>query len=775
VPGRIGRFQVERKLGAGAQGSVWLARDHDLERRVAIKVLDRGGSDEAVTAAFRREARTLSRIQHPNIVTIYEAGRWQGRPFLVFEYVDGRLLKELIPATGMPVDKATELFADLLSGMAEAHRQGVVHRDLKPGNILVTAEGIPKVMDFGIARMLEAPSRRLAEDSGSPRYMAPEYVREGRVGAPADVFALGLIFYEMLTGRPGYPQTDTRGVLEALLAGPPPPPSSLLPDLDERLDRLVLKALEPDPEARHADAGDFLAALQAGLEPAVEQDALRGQGTVEFLLRRMQRKNDFPALAHSIRRLNALAATSDRDLSEIAALIARDFSLTNKVLKVVNSAYYGRFSGHVGTVSRAVVVLGMQPIRALAASLIFFEHLQDRQRADGLRARASAALFAAVLASRLAPPGAPDAHEEFFLSGMLYRLGELLVAYYLPDEAAGIAALEAQGLPRGQAQVRTLGQTYDSIGQAVARSWNFPQELVASLGELPPEAVLAGGSRAFDQRRLAAGFAAETADWVQQGRDPEGRARLLQRFGQALGLDGEGLDRLLAGATDEFLSLTAELRETRPPDPFMRALAGAETRPDAAVRPLEGMGTAEVLADDGDTPIDAESVLTAGLQELTALMVSEPPLSELCAVVLETLYRALGCGRVVLCLRAAGGAHLQGRLAFGEGAKEAAARFRIPLAWRNDVFHAAIRNGVDVHIEDASNPKLQDNLPDWYRRAGVAGSFLLFPLLLKGRPLGLIYADRPEPHGLDVGPRTLNLLKALRNQLLLAVQRAGER
>ena len=774
MAGRIGRFKIERRLGSGTQGTVWLARDPDLGRRVAVKVLDHGGSDARATTAFRREARTLSRIQHPNIVSIYEAGRWQGRPFLVFEYLRGRLLGELLAEGGMPVDRAAELFEDLLAGMAEAHRRGVVHRDLKPANILVTDEGVPKVMDFGIARMLDAPMRRLKENSGSPRYMAPEYLREGRVGPPVDVFALGLIFYEMLTGQPAYPQKDTRAVLEALLAGPPPPPSSRIADLDERLDHLILKALEPDPEARYADAGDFLAALRearARRSPG-EEEGGQGRGTLDFLLRRMQRKSDFPALAWSIRRINALAAGGDQDLSEISSLITRDFALTNKVLKAVNSAWYGRFSGRVGTVSRAVVVLGIQPIRALAASLIFFEHLQDRRRAASLRARASAALFSAVFAARLAPAGEPEAHEEFFLSGMLHRLGSLLVAYYLPDEAAGIAALEAQGMSPAQAQISTLGQTFEAIGQAVARNWNFPRELVASLAALPADGSRYGEQ---DRRRLAAGFAVEVADWLERGRDPKAREALLRRFGPALDLDGEGLDRILDGALQEFEALTSELRQGRDPDPFLRALSDPPVRSDARDGDtLEGMGPAAVL-DDGEASPAPESLLTAGLQELTSLMVSEPPLSEICGVVLETIYRALGCGRVVLCLRDRNGACLQGRLAFGEGGMEAAARFRIPLAWHSDVFHAALKNGVDAYIEDSADPRLQDKLPDWYRRAGVAGSFLLFPVRIKGRPVGLIYADHPEPRGLAIQSQTLDLLKALRNQLVLAVQRAGER
>jgi len=787
----IGRFKVGRKLGSGNQGTVYLCGDPELQRRVAIKLLDKTvlGSQEAA-ASFHREARSMSKIQHPNIVSIYEAGRQDGVPYLVFEFVEGRLLSEVIKGGELDVARTLELFSGMLEGIDRAHRQGIVHRDLKPSNIIISDEGMPKIMDFGIARVLSGQRDRDTQLIGSPRYMAPEYIERGEVGTAADVFALGLILDEMLTGMPVFSGSQ-QAVLESIINDEVPPPSGFNQSVDERLDRIVLKALEKDPGARYGSAGEFLKVLADyskvdGDEGGVNES---GKGTIEFLLRRMQRKSDFPALSQSVRTLNAMASTSDKDVNDMAKVIVKDFALTNKILKVVNSAYFGHFSGKIGTITRAVVVLGMQPIRSLAASLIFFEHLHDKAQAESLRSQTAASLYSAVLAGHVAAERDPQHREEHFLSAMLHHLGRMLVAYYLPDEAREIERLVGQqGTDELKAQRSVLGTSYEDVGISIAKQWNFPPDVTQSLKALPPDAEVEPPEDLDQSRRAVAGFANDMAEWLGgDADDTSTRRALLSRYGKALDMDAKKMSSLMASATREYLKLVENISAGGKRDLFVSRLkdridasrkrkqtgqtasAGdisATTQPVTAKVP--GMaGASQVLDDAPMSAGDSETLLTEGLQEVTNILLNEPTLPELCNIVLETMYRAMAFQRVVLCLRDMSGGQMTAKIGFGGDVESYLKNFHFPLAWQADVFHAAVKNGVDVYISDAREAKTQTDLPDWYRRISDAGSFVIFPLVVKKQPMGLIYGDHPLKDGLQINGKTLNLLKTLRNQIVL--------
>jgi len=794
----IGRFKVGKTLGSGNQGTVYLCSDPELQRRVAIKLLDKQplGSEEASTA-FHREARSMSKIQHPNIVSIYEAGRHEGLPYLVFEYVEGRLLSELIHDGKLDVTRSLKLFQGLLEGMQRAHQQGIVHRDLKPANIIISNEGVPKVMDFGIARMLSGQGDPDTQLIGSPRYMAPEYVEKGEVSTKIDVFALGLILDEMLTGMPVFPGNDPHAVLDSIVRDPVAPPSRFNPAVDERLDRVVLKALEKDPGIRYQDAGELLQALRDYQTHPVDPKPPatgEGSGTLEFLLRRMQRKNDFPALAQSIRTLNAMADTSDKSVSDMSKVIVKDFALTNKILKVVNSAYFGNFSGKVGTISRAVVLIGMQPIRALAASLIFFDHLHDKAQAQEMKAQITAALYSAVLASNLAGELDPEKREEYFISAMLQNLGRILVTYYLHEEAQEISRLLAQqGMAPLQAQRTVLGITFEEVGIGIARQWNFPEEILYTLKALPEDAELKSPKTLGERRRLVAGFANDTAVWIggNSQEDAVARNALMRRYGKVLNLDAKRLGRVLGSATKEFLDLIGSAAAGTREDPFVQRLqgrieaarehkgAGREPAPGDISAPQSSAPTLipgatpvpaeRVLAEPPRSSDDREALLTEGLQEVTGLLLNQLNLSQLCSVVLETMYRAMAFQRALLCLRDRSGRFVEAKIGFGEGVDVFLKGFRFPMEWEPDVFHAALKNGVDVHISNTHESRIQGRLPSWFTRLGDMGAFLVFPLVVKERPIGLIYGDYRLSDGLQMTPKTLNLLKTLRNQIVLGL------
>ncbi len=788
---QIGRFLVGRVLGSGNQGTVYLCHDTQLERRVAIKLLNRSLSQ----SAFRDEARTMSKLQHPNIVSIYEAGEFQETPYLVFEFVEGDLLSTLIQGKPLELPRTLQIFQGLLEGMAEAHKAGIVHRDLKPANIIINQNQVPKIMDFGIARLLAEQSGPDAQLIGTPCYLAPEYIEHGEVGPQADVFALGLILDEMLTGMPVFSGQQQQAVLDAILKLDPVPPSQFNPAVEEKLDRFVLKALAKDPALRYGDAAEMLQAYNAFRNPGggtlkLEEDA---SGTVEFLLRRMKRKSDFPALSNSVRSINAMSHASDKDVNQMAGVIVKDFALTNKILKVVNSAYYGRFSGRIGTVSRAVVVLGTQAIRSLAASLIFFEHIENKQQAEQLRNLVSSAMFRATLAHRVADEIDQHEAEEYFLTGLLRDLGKILVAFYLPEESKEIERLVTlEEWDPLTAQHSVLGVSFEKIGIEIAKQWNFPKSLTDTLksweGDHKPVSRV-------EKRRLVSAFADEAMQTlVTSGSDSESALQeVAQKYAKNLNLSEKKIGRLAQHSVEEFQEVAKVLASDISPD-FVKQLSQASGKepaeessathlPRAALEDglaetqiLNGTGTEshavepEVMESANATPEDAEALLMDGLQEVTAMLVGEHSVSEIFNVVLETMYRAVGFERVVLALLDLKRGCMAARLSFGEVEEAFIQGFSFPTAYSVDVFHGALKNAVDVYIADATDEKIQADIPDWYKKISNAGSFLLFPLVINKRPVGLIYADHASPHGLDIDKNRLNLLKSLRNQIVLAVR-----
>ena len=211
---KIGRFEIVRELGRGAQSVVYLARDPHLQREVAIKTLHFSQPDPQKNQQLLAEARLVSQLRHPNIIPIFEAGEEQGDVYLVFEFVPGKNLGDYLKVSGRltPV-KAIAILHPVLDAIAHAHAAGIVHRDLKPNNILIDSEGMSRVMDFGIAAHVEAPTNDSEALMGSPAYMAPEYIIHRESSERTDVFSAGLVFYELLTGERAVPGDNVYEVM----------------------------------------------------------------------------------------------------------------------------------------------------------------------------------------------------------------------------------------------------------------------------------------------------------------------------------------------------------------------------------------------------------------------------------------------------------------------------------------------------------------------------------------------------------------------------------
>jgi beta-lactam-binding protein with PASTA domain/tRNA A-37 threonylcarbamoyl transferase component Bud32 len=259
-----GRYRIVRKLGAGGMANVYLAEDQELGRRVAIKILnERHANDEQFVERFRREAKNAAALTHPNIVSIYDRGEAEGTYYIAMEYLDGRSLKELIVSRGpAPVNVALEYARQILAALRFAHRHGIVHRDIKPHNVLVDGEGRLKVTDFGIARAGASQMTEAGSIVGTAQYLSPEQAHGSAVDQRSDLYSLGVVLYELLTGTAPFHGDTPVEIAMKHLSHAPEPPSALRPDIPQELDWVVMRALAKDPEDRYQGAEEMDADLE---------------------------------------------------------------------------------------------------------------------------------------------------------------------------------------------------------------------------------------------------------------------------------------------------------------------------------------------------------------------------------------------------------------------------------------------------------------------------------------------------------------------------------
>jgi len=268
---RLGHYLIIEKIGAGGMGEVYRAHDEQLDRDVALKVLPIGTlTDEVTRRRFRKEALALAKLNHPNIAAVYELGSQDEMDYLVMELIPGATLAERLAAGALPESEVLAIGAQIAVALQEAHDQGVVHRDLKPGNIVVTPRGQVKVLDFGLAKLLRPEKNISTTDvlsstaamAGTLPYMSPEQLRGKPADVRSDIYAAGAVLYEMATGRRPFQDNVATALADNILHAPPPPPGRLKHDLSPRLEEIILKCLEKDPENRYQSAKELVVDLR---------------------------------------------------------------------------------------------------------------------------------------------------------------------------------------------------------------------------------------------------------------------------------------------------------------------------------------------------------------------------------------------------------------------------------------------------------------------------------------------------------------------------------
>ncbi len=468
------------------------------------------------------------------------------------------------------------------------------------------------------------------------------------------------------------------------------------------------------------------------------------QKVFDALWAKMVGQGDFPTLTHSIHHIVSTVQSRTDHLEKIVSAVISDFSLTQKVLRLANSAMYAPFGGNVTTVSRAVLVLGQETVGHLALGLRLIDSFKgmrsDRERAKRLLAEA---MLSGLVARRLTEHVGVKESEEAAVCALMSRLGELACVFYAPQEWQRIEERMAAGDVTGdQAAEAVLGVTLAEIGQDISHRWGLPGRLREALRPFDPEAVQEPLSHSGWLRAMSA-FSGELARAMSTG-TPEAAAETAERYTPLLALDTEATQ-----ATLQALSAEAQTK------------GGWE-------------GIADVYSDKPaeeicGKPADAESRLRAGVAEL-ARSSRECQISVLLQMALEVLQGSLGCARVIAFVLDPATGRYGARAGFGTPKSGELAALSFESGFAPDVFHLTLSSKIPVQIEDTADPKIRARMPSWHREGlGDAHSMVLLPVVAKGRAVALLYGDWVAPAKTELTAGETQLLRELVQEIETAI------
>lgn len=492
---------------------------------------------------------------------------------------------------------------------------------------------------------------------------------------------------------------------------------------------------------------------------------------LEILLAEMDRGGDFPALSQTINEINHAVGDENSRANRLTEIILRDVSLTKKLLRLVNAAHYGAFGSQpISTISRAVVILGFDAVRNTAVSLMLFEHLQHHANVDALRGEAVDSFYRGVLGRLLAGSAGVRDSEEAFISALFRDLGRLLARFHFFAQTEQIDSLVEQDMLDEQSASRqVLGASYDELGVAIARHWHFPPNILHAMTPIVAAPQKKPGASDSERLKVVANMARELHRSVA-GKTPEEQEHAIDalylRYREVAQISRESLLENARKAAQVLRSETAILNVDIGKSVLMKQLlqeaegkAGAPDEADAEPQ--------ESLNENGGS--DPTSLLALGMQDMTAMMLGQYHLADIFKLVAELFYRSELFDHVMICVLDRSSQSLLARVGLGRNAAKMRGSFRIPLTFAPDVFHAATSKGQDILISDATAANIRSRIPEWHVRAANAHAFLLLPIMINNKPLGLIYADKVD-QPLLIPSQLLGLLKALRNQAALALQ-----
>ncbi len=500
-----------------------------------------------------------------------------------------------------------------------------------------------------------------------------------------------------------------------------------------------------------------------------------GHPTIDFLVRRMKHESDFPTFSQHIIEINEKTSPSSGNYAsatELANTILKDYSLTSKLLRLVNSVYYSQLAGKITTVSRAVVVLGFEQVRLAAASILLFEHLNDKGQRSELKEEAIKAFMSGLIAKEIGGRLGIGELEEAFICAMLHNLGKLLVIFYLPKEYEHIKEIaKKNNLDERIASREVLGVSYKELGKAIASVWRFPEKILSTMQEMPKGKVTAPKSDEDLYYKLSA-FSNELCGLMSEEEDlAEATKTVVKKYRDCFEISKEILSGVYDSVNEKIGHYSNVLGFDVEASPFLKKLArygdtSKINRDEKGIRIIEP-------GDEGGNEFPgsekSEELLIAGIEDISNSLLGDFELRDVLTMILETMYRGFHFNRVIFCMPNTNYTKMIARLGFGKDIDKILENFRFSMASSQDVFGLSISLGKDIRIDDSRSLKMEKRIPQWYRKSIYAPAFVLFPVYIKKKAAGLFYADKNKT-GKVIEDAQINYMRTLRNQAALALR-----
>jgi serine/threonine protein kinase len=767
----LARYDVVNELARSPLGVMYLATDTRMSRLVAVKKI--GPVSMSKSEELLREARAASTLHHHAIVPVYDLGAVEGAVYLVYTLLAGETLNKVLQRSGaMAVADAVNIVSEVLDALAYAHGQGILHLDIKPSNVFIASDGQHYVLEFGIAHAMSKIRNATDSKSEASVFMAPEVIARSGSELRSDIYSAGMLLQEMLQGA----ASDSKM------------------KIDDGLQKIIRKATDRNLANRYFNAlemrqalMDFMASAKAEPNKNNEADV---SSTLKFLLRRIKSKSDFPAISGVINEINKTVASDTEDSGKLAQIILQDFSLTNKLLKLVNTASYSQFGGKISTVSKAVSILGFDTVRNIATTLVVMDFLQNKSQSQELKDVVTSSFLSSIVAIKLSAWKSIQEVEEAMICSMFFNLGKLLANFYFFDESEEVARLiESRHISEDKAAIEVLGISYNELGLGIARSWNFPESLISGMQKINDNKVLDTEDN-YSRLNVAVNMANDLCSIanVSNAKGKESAlSRIKARYAIVTDTSDEKIATVLAEGVKE-LSQRAKVFEIDTTNSAMlgnmkllvahtaevAGKSGKTAATPAASSLTAGDETVAKSSNEVDGGNDAEAFLKDGLQDVINTMTGEYKLNDILQMVLETTYRGMDFRHVMILSRDNKRNLMVARFGFGENIVSILPEFNFPLKFEADVFHLTLEKGLDVVIEDVGAENIASKIPAWHSKAVDSRYFLLLPMVLNKLAIGIIYADMQEARKLKISTAQMALLRNLRDQAVLAIKQKSQ-
>jgi HD-like signal output (HDOD) protein len=497
---------------------------------------------------------------------------------------------------------------------------------------------------------------------------------------------------------------------------------------------------------------------------------------LQKLLNRMDSSNGFPALSSTVAEINRIVENDLGHNHSLTNAILHDVSLTHKVLQLVNTVNFSQYGGRINTISKAVIILGQNTVRNLATSLILLEFMQNKAQAQEIKNDIVIAFFAGVVAKSLCKQNQLADAEEGMICGMFQNLGRLLTVFFFYAESQRIHALITAGTSEHKAVTEVLGVGYQDIGNAVAKKWCFPERLIQGMKKYSLQKHKTAQSE-LERLSAISSLGNELCMMALTTSDKDRVSSLdglVDRYKDATQLNSEALNQALKEGLSEIEQCSSILNISLAKSPVLQTISIWTGLAEASSRKenendhlLEGIQELEAEITEQAMKQTPEDILNEGVQDITNTLINDFALNDLLQMVVETMYRGLNFNRTMMFIRDPKKNTMSPKFGFGQDTDHLLNSLNFSLDVTPDVFHVAVDKGVDIVIEDVSAENIANKIPAWFHQKVKAKSFLLLPMMVKNKTIGLIYADSETANGLKIKPQQLTLLRILRNQAVL--------